>query len=69
MLLGRDFSVPHFDYKEKVDDRIRAELPELAAKTTYYLAPYYTQDIVKFAFLRPFKIVCCSLALFLHPSL
>lgn len=57
LLTGRQFSLPHVDYKAKVDDRIRAELPELAAKTTFCVVPYYTQNIAMFPFLQPFEIV------------
>ncbi|KAK5655490.1 hypothetical protein OQA88_5761 [Cercophora sp. LCS_1] len=45
---------PHMDYKAKVDERIRAELPELAAKTTYLYFGYYPQNMAYFPLLKPF---------------
>jgi hypothetical protein len=45
-------AVPHMDYKAKVDIRIREELPELAAKTTYLYFGYYPQNINVFPFLK-----------------
>ena len=45
---------PHMDYKAKVDERIRAELPDLAAKTTYLYFGYYPQNMAYFPLLKPF---------------
>ena len=52
---GRE--APHMDYKAIVDDRIRAELPELAAKTTYLYFGYYPQNMAFFPLLKPFELV------------
>lgn len=52
---GRE--APHMDYKAVVDDRIRAELPELAAKTTYLYFGYYPQNMAFFPLLKPFELV------------
>ena len=59
-LMGRKFWLPHVDYKAIVDKRIRSELPELAARTTYYVSPYYAQNIVLFPFLRPLEVVSAT---------
>ncbi|KAK0645967.1 hypothetical protein B0T16DRAFT_390486 [Cercophora newfieldiana] len=45
---------PHMDYKARVDARIKAELPALAAKTTYLYFGYYPQNIAYFPLLKPF---------------
>jgi NAD(P)-dependent dehydrogenase (short-subunit alcohol dehydrogenase family) len=37
---------PHMDYKANVDARIKAELPELAAITTYLYFGFYPQNMV-----------------------
>ncbi|CAI4215646.1 unnamed protein product [Parascedosporium putredinis] len=39
---------PHMDYKANVDARIKSELPELAAKTTYLYFGYYPQNMAFF---------------------
>ncbi|KAM7187084.1 hypothetical protein V8F33_011418 [Rhypophila sp. PSN 637] len=50
------FEVPHMDYKAKVDERIRQELPDLAAKTTYLYFGYYPQNMAFFPLLKPFEL-------------
>lgn len=45
------------DYKAIVDQRIKTELPELAAKTTYLYLGYYPQNMAYFPFLRPVEFV------------
>lgn len=45
------------DYKAVVDERIKLELPGLAAKTTYLYFGYYPQNMAYFPFLRPFECV------------
>jgi hypothetical protein len=45
---------PHMDYKARVDARIKAELPALAAKTTYLYFGYYPQNMAFFPLLKPF---------------
>jgi hypothetical protein len=55
---------PHMDYKANVDARIKAELPELASKTTYLYFGYYPQNMAFFPLLKPFEYVsfcpdCC----------
>jgi hypothetical protein len=55
---------PHMDYKAKVDERIKTELPELARKTTYLYFGYYPQNMAFFPLLKPFQLVsswprCC----------
>lgn len=57
----RDFngehSTPHMDYKANVDARIKSELPELAAKTTYLYFGYYPQNMMFFPFIKPTEYV------------
>jgi hypothetical protein len=49
------------DYKANVDARIKAELPALAAKTTYLYFGYYPQNMAYFPLLKPFEFVSCRL--------
>ncbi|KAH7131011.1 hypothetical protein EDB81DRAFT_871429 [Dactylonectria macrodidyma] len=55
----RDFNgehvTPHMDYKANVDARIKSELPELAAKTTYLYFGYYPQNMFTFPFIKPIE--------------
>ncbi|KAK3069369.1 hypothetical protein LTR53_012336 [Teratosphaeriaceae sp. CCFEE 6253] len=50
--------VPHMDHKAKVDDRIRNELPELAAKTTFVWLGWYAANMASsaMALIRPFEL-------------
>jgi len=48
---------PHMDYKANVDARIKAELPELARKTTYLYFGYYPQNMAFFPLIKPFEYV------------
>lgn len=48
---------PHMDYKANIDERIKKELPELAAKTTYLYMGYYPQNMAFFPTLKPFEVV------------
>jgi len=52
---GRHTGVPHMDCKALVDRRIKQELPELAAKTTYMYLGYYPQNMFTFPFLKPIE--------------
>jgi hypothetical protein len=57
-------TAPHMDYKANVDARIKAELPELAAITTYLYFGYYPQNMAFFPLCKPIEYVCqtsCSL--------
>ncbi|KAJ8112812.1 hypothetical protein OPT61_g4907 [Boeremia exigua] len=47
------FAVPHVDYKANIDIRIRAELPHLAAITTYLYFGYYPQNMAFFPLCKP----------------
>lgn len=51
--LSGEHVAPHMDYKANVDRRIKAELPELAAKTTYLYFGYYPQNLAFFPLLKP----------------
>ncbi|KAK4102575.1 NAD(P)-binding protein [Parathielavia hyrcaniae] len=46
---------PHMDYKANVDARIKAELPGLAAKTTYLYFGYYPQNMAFFPLIKPIE--------------
>ena len=45
------------DYKAAVDDRIRAELPELAGKTTFIWLGWYSSNMVSMPLIRPIEWV------------
>ncbi|KAF2183958.1 NAD(P)-binding protein [Zopfia rhizophila CBS 207.26] len=47
--------VPHLDYKAKVDDRIKSELPDLAKKATYLFFGYYPSNMAFLPALKPFE--------------
>lgn len=61
ILSKRMLTLHAVDYKAKIDDRIKAELPELAAKTTYLYFGYYPSNLVVFPFLIPCQLVCVTL--------
>lgn len=48
---------PHMDYKANVDARIKAELPDLAAITTYLYFGYYPQNMAFFPLIKPIQYV------------
>lgn len=48
--------VPHMDHKAGVDDRIRKELPGLAAKTTFVWMGWYSSNMAFFPPIRPFEL-------------
>jgi hypothetical protein len=56
-ILGGKHEAPHMDYKANVDARIKAELPELARKTTYLYFGYYPQNMAYFPLVKPFEYV------------
>ncbi|KAF1845600.1 NAD(P)-binding protein [Cucurbitaria berberidis CBS 394.84] len=45
----------HMDYKANIDARIKSELPELAAITTYLYFGYYPQNMAFFPLCKPFE--------------
>lgn len=49
---GGQFPVPHFDYKQVAVDWIKANLPDLWAKTTEFWPGWYTSNLVKFATMK-----------------
>jgi hypothetical protein len=49
--------VPHMDYKANVDARIKAELPRLAAITSYMYCGYYPQNMAFFPLCKPVELV------------
>ncbi|KAH6684934.1 hypothetical protein F5X68DRAFT_171374 [Plectosphaerella plurivora] len=55
MVSGGEITSPHMDYKAIVDARIKAELPELAAKTTYLYFGFYPQNLVWYPMLKPIE--------------
>jgi hypothetical protein len=50
---GGKMEAPHTDYRANVDARIKAELLELAAVTTYRYSGYYPQNIAVFPLCTP----------------
>lgn len=54
-------TAPHMDYKANVDARIKAELPDLAAITTYLYFGYYPQNMAFFPLCKPIEYVCRAL--------
>lgn len=52
MLRGK-LLAPHMDYKANVDARIKSELPDLAAITTYLYFGYYPQNMAFFPLCKP----------------
>ncbi|KAK0619491.1 hypothetical protein B0T14DRAFT_603289 [Immersiella caudata] len=52
---GGKIPVPHMDYKAKVDVRIKTELPDLAAITTYLYFGYYPQNMAFFPLIKPIQ--------------
>ena len=59
-MLPGTLETPHMDYKANVDARIKAELPELAAKTTYLYFGYYPQNMAYFPLIKPVEYVSWS---------
>ena len=51
------FPVPHFDYKAKVDEHIRKNMPHLAAKTTFLMFGFYPSNFAFFPMLKPLPVV------------
>lgn len=51
------FPVPHFDHKAKVDDHIRKNMPDLAAKTTFLMFGFYPSNLAFFPMLKPMPLV------------
>jgi len=49
--------VPHLDYKAKVDESIKQELPALAKKTKSLFFGYYRSKIAFFPLLKPIEYV------------
>jgi hypothetical protein len=56
-MLNGKLRTPHMDYKAKVDARIKSELPELAAITTYLYFGYYPQNMAFFPLCKPVEYV------------
>ncbi|KAH9872521.1 hypothetical protein IAQ61_005357 [Plenodomus lingam] len=54
MLRGK-LLTPHMDYKAIVDARIKSELPNLAAITTYLYFGYYPQNMAFFPLCKPME--------------
>lgn len=51
------FLTPHMDYKANIDARIKSELPDLAAITTYLYFGYYPQNMAFFPLIKPIEHV------------
>lgn len=56
-MLTTHVPLPQVDYKAQVDDRIKSELPSLAAKTTYLCFGYYPSNMFAIPFIKPTELV------------
>ncbi|KAJ4370739.1 hypothetical protein N0V83_005260 [Neocucurbitaria cava] len=54
-MMNGKLQAPHMDYKAHVDARIKSELPELAAITTYLYFGYYPQNMAFFPLCTPIE--------------
>jgi hypothetical protein len=68
MLRGA-LEVPHMDYKANVDARIKAELPRLAAITSYMYYGYYPQNMAFFPMCKPVELVSSPRSQRRHPQM
>lgn len=55
-LAGKDYLVPHWDYKDKAADEIQRSLPELAKKTTFLWVGWFASNFHN-PLMRPVEIV------------
>ncbi|KAI4600091.1 hypothetical protein KJ359_001193 [Pestalotiopsis sp. 9143b] len=55
-ITGGKLTVPHMDYKANVDVRIKADMPQLAAKTTYLLFGYYPANMAFLPMMKPLEL-------------
>lgn len=55
-----NLSVAQMDYKANVDVRIKADMPQLAAKSTYLLFGYYPANMAFLPMMKPLELVCTS---------
>ncbi|OJD31706.1 uncharacterized protein BKCO1_4500091 [Diplodia corticola] len=55
-LTGGKCAVPHMDYKAKVDQRIRDDFPDLAAKTTFFYVGFYSSNLAFFPNTKLFEV-------------
>lgn len=60
--------VPHMDYKAGVDERIKKELPDLAAKTTFVWMGWYSANMAFFPLIRPFELPSSGKWVWMQPS-
>jgi hypothetical protein len=56
-LAGKDFIVPHWDYKDKATDEIKRAMPELAAKTTFLWIGWFASNFYTMPLTKPMEIV------------
>lgn len=50
---GGKYPCPHLESKAEVDQKIKSELPELAAKTTYLYFGFYASNFAYYPFIKP----------------
>ncbi|KAM0713958.1 hypothetical protein Q7P37_010921 [Cladosporium fusiforme] len=53
---GKAYYVPHMDGKDQAADRIKAELPELAKKTTFLWLGLFTSNFWSFPMMKPTEL-------------
>jgi len=54
-LAGKEYIVPHCDYKDRAADKIKESMPELAKKTTFLWVGYFVSNL--WSMLRPMEVV------------
>ena len=56
-MTGGKYPVPECDYKARVEERIRSELPDLAIITSFLMMSYYPSNMAGFPLCKPFELV------------
>ncbi len=60
--------VPHMDHKAGVDERIKKELPDLAAKTTFIWMGWYSGNMANMYLIKPIEIPRTGKYIWMQPS-
>ncbi|KAK5123032.1 hypothetical protein LTR85_003598 [Meristemomyces frigidus] len=53
-LAGKEYISPHWDYKDRAADKIKASMPELAKKTTFLWVGWFVSNL--FGLLKPLEL-------------
>lgn len=62
------FPVPHMNHKAAVDERIKKELPQVAAKTTFIWIGWYSANMAYVPFARPMEVPGSGKYVWMQPS-